>query len=78
MIRELSIRSVMLDISLDALGHDRHGRLGRFRDSAGSDEMRRRVPTPEGDRPISGACETLARWVTSGEISRLTEEVLES
>ena len=40
--------------------------------------VRRRVPTPEGDRPISGACETLARWVTSGEISRLTEEVLES
>ena len=40
--------------------------------------VRRRVPAPEGDRPLSGACETLARWVTSGEIARLAEEVLDS
>jgi len=38
--------------------------------------VRRLVPAPEGDRPLSEACETLARWVTSAEPSRLREEVL--
>ena len=37
--------------------------------------VRRRV-TPEGDRPLSEACETLARWVLSAEPGRLFEEVL--
>ena len=40
--------------------------------------VRRRVPAPEGDRPLSGACETLAKWIVSGEIARLAEEVLET
>lgn len=39
-------------------------------------EVRRRVPTPEGDRPLTEACESLARWVLSAEPGRLFEEVL--
>ena len=38
--------------------------------------VRRRVPAPEGDRPISEACESLSRWVLSPEPGRLFEEVL--
>jgi histidine ammonia-lyase len=38
--------------------------------------VRRLVPTPEGDRPLSEACETLARWVLSSEPARLVDEVL--
>ncbi len=38
--------------------------------------VRRRVPAPEGDRPISEACEALSRWVLSPEPGRLFEEVL--
>ncbi|HTM58583.1 MAG TPA: histidine ammonia-lyase [Candidatus Udaeobacter sp.] len=40
--------------------------------------VRRRVPAPEGDRPLSGACESLARWIFSGEIARLAEEEVEA
>jgi histidine ammonia-lyase len=40
--------------------------------------LRRRVPAPDGDRPLSGACETASRWILSGAVSRLTEEVLET
>jgi histidine ammonia-lyase len=49
---------------------------------AGSERLygavRRLVPAPDGDRPISGACETLARWVLSRAPERLAEEVLRS
>jgi histidine ammonia-lyase len=38
--------------------------------------VRRLVPEPEGDRPLSGACETLARWVLSPAPVRLAEDVL--
>jgi histidine ammonia-lyase len=38
--------------------------------------VRRLVPTPEGDRPLSGPAETMARWVVSREPARLAEEVL--
>jgi len=38
--------------------------------------VRRLVPTPEGDRPLSEACETLARWVLSSEPAKLVDEVL--
>ena len=38
--------------------------------------IRRMVPAPEGDRPITEACETVARWVQSPEPVRLAEEVL--
>ena len=40
--------------------------------------VRRVAPTPEGDRPISGACEDVARWVLSDAPGRLAEEVLVS
>jgi histidine ammonia-lyase len=40
--------------------------------------VRRLVPAPEGDRPLSDACETLARWVLSGAASRMSQEVLSS
>jgi histidine ammonia-lyase len=40
--------------------------------------VRRLVPAPEGDRPLSGPCETVARWVLSREPMRLAEEVLTS
>ena len=49
---------------------------------AGSERLfawvRRRVPTPEGDRPFAGDCERLAAAILSGELSRLSEEVLAS
>ncbi|HUK62845.1 MAG TPA: aromatic amino acid lyase, partial [Dongiaceae bacterium] len=38
--------------------------------------VRRRVPAPEGDRPLSEACESLSRWVLSPEPGRLFDEVL--
>jgi histidine ammonia-lyase len=38
--------------------------------------VRRLVPAPEGDRPLSEACETLARWVLSEGPLRLAEEFL--
>ena len=38
--------------------------------------VRRVVPAPEGDRPLSDACQTLARWVLSPAAVRLAEEVL--
>jgi histidine ammonia-lyase len=38
--------------------------------------VRRLVPEPEGDRPLSGACEELARWVLSPAPIRLAEDVL--
>jgi len=38
--------------------------------------IRRLVPAPEGDRPLSGPCEALAQWVLSGAPERLAEEVL--
>jgi histidine ammonia-lyase len=40
--------------------------------------VRRLVPAPEGDRPLSDACEAVARWVLSPEPVRLAEEVLAS
>jgi histidine ammonia-lyase len=39
--------------------------------------VRRLVPAPEGDRPLTEACETLARWVRSSAPERLSEEVLQ-
>ncbi|HET7225194.1 MAG TPA: histidine ammonia-lyase [Candidatus Eisenbacteria bacterium] len=38
--------------------------------------VRRLVPQPEGDRPLSGPCETLARWVLSDAPLELSAEVL--
>ena len=47
---------------------------------AGSERLygavRKLAPAPEGDRPISEPCETLARWVLSEAPLRLAEEVL--
>ncbi|HYM82162.1 MAG TPA: aromatic amino acid lyase, partial [Candidatus Limnocylindria bacterium] len=40
--------------------------------------VRRLVPAPEGDRPLSEPCETVARWVLSRAPTRLTAEVLAS
>lgn len=40
--------------------------------------VRRIVAAPEGDRPLQGPCEELARWVLSGAPQRLAEEVLTS
>jgi histidine ammonia-lyase len=40
--------------------------------------VRRIVSGPEGDRPLSGPCEELARWVLSGAPQKLAEEVLSS
>jgi histidine ammonia-lyase len=40
--------------------------------------VRRVVPAPEGDRPLQGPCEELARWVLSAGPQRLAEEVLSS
>ena len=37
--------------------------------------VRQRVPMPEGDRPLSEPCETLARWVMSDEPAKLALEV---
>jgi histidine ammonia-lyase len=37
--------------------------------------VRRLVPAPEGDRPLSGPCETVAQWVLSRAPRRLAEEV---
>ena len=39
--------------------------------------VRKWVPAPEGDRPLTEACETMARWVLSPEPRRLAEEVLQ-
>ena len=38
--------------------------------------IRRLVPAPDGDRPLSGPCEIVARWVLSDAPARLAEEVL--
>jgi histidine ammonia-lyase len=38
--------------------------------------VRRLVPAPEGDRPLSDPCETLTRWVLSPAPALLAEEVL--
>jgi histidine ammonia-lyase len=38
--------------------------------------VRRMIPAPEGDRPLSDPCERLARWILSGAPERLTQEVL--
>jgi histidine ammonia-lyase len=38
--------------------------------------IRRITPAPEGDRPLSGPCETVARWVLSMAPVTLAEEVL--
>ncbi|NOT33691.1 MAG: histidine ammonia-lyase [Candidatus Eisenbacteria bacterium] len=40
--------------------------------------VRRLVPAPEGDRPLSEPCETIARWVLSRQPQKLAEEVLAS
>ena len=40
--------------------------------------VRRLAPSPEGDRPLSEPCETVARWVLSKAPVRLAEEVLAS
>jgi histidine ammonia-lyase len=40
--------------------------------------IRRLVPAPEGDRPISQACEAVSRWVLSSAPERFAEEVLSS
>jgi histidine ammonia-lyase len=40
--------------------------------------VRRIAPAPDGDRPLSAAAETVARWVLSTEPERLAEEVLEA
>jgi histidine ammonia-lyase len=39
--------------------------------------VRRLVPAPEGDRPIAGVAETLARWVLSNAPLKLAEEMIE-
>ncbi len=38
--------------------------------------IRRVVPAPEGDRPLSGPCEAIAKWALSTAPLRLVEEVL--
>ena len=38
--------------------------------------IRRVVPAPEGDRPLSGPCEAVAKWALSTAPLRLVEEVL--
>jgi histidine ammonia-lyase len=38
--------------------------------------VRRLVPAPEGDRPLSEPCEILSRWVRSAAPERLAEELL--
>ncbi len=38
--------------------------------------VRRLVPAPEGDRPLSDSCEAVTRWVLSEAVERLAEEVL--
>jgi histidine ammonia-lyase len=38
--------------------------------------VRRLAPAPEGDRPLSEPCETVARWVLSDGPLRLAEELL--
>ena len=40
--------------------------------------VRRLVPAPEGDRPLSGIAETLARWVQSAGPERLAQQVVEA
>jgi histidine ammonia-lyase len=40
--------------------------------------IRRRVPEPEGDRPLANACDELARWVLSAAPVKLADEVLSS
>ena len=40
--------------------------------------VRRLVPAPEGDRPLSAPCETVARWALSRAPLRLAEDVLAS
>jgi len=40
--------------------------------------VRRMASAPEGDRPLSGPCETVARWTLSRAPVRLAEEVLAS
>jgi histidine ammonia-lyase len=40
--------------------------------------VRRLVPAPEGDRPLSNAAETLAHWALSPAPARLADEVLAS
>ncbi|TMQ51678.1 MAG: histidine ammonia-lyase, partial [Candidatus Eisenbacteria bacterium] len=40
--------------------------------------VRRLVPAPDGDRPLSDPCETVARWVLSPGPERLALEVLEA
>ncbi len=40
--------------------------------------VRRIVGAPEGDRPLQGPCEELARWVLSAGPQKLAEEVLSS
>ena len=40
--------------------------------------IRRLVPAPDGDRPLSSSCEAVARWVLSPAPVRLAEEVLAS
>jgi histidine ammonia-lyase len=40
--------------------------------------VRRVVPAPEGDRPLQGPCEDLARWVLGPAPQKLAEEVLSS
>ena len=40
--------------------------------------VRRIASAPEGDRPLQGPCEELARWVLSGAPQKLAEEVLTS
>ena len=40
--------------------------------------VRRIVASPEGDRPLQGPCEELARWVLSGAPQKLAEQVLAS
>jgi histidine ammonia-lyase len=38
--------------------------------------IRRRVPAPDGDRPLTDACESIASWVRSPSPRELAEEVL--
>jgi histidine ammonia-lyase len=39
-------------------------------------EIRARVPAPEGDRPLSGPTESVTQWVLSEAPLRLAEEVV--
>ena len=40
--------------------------------------VRRVAPAPDGDRPLGGPCEAVAKWVLSRAPLTLAEEVLDA